>query len=195
MAGDSTPSNRHEALLLKARPVRLIVFDIDGVMTDGRLYRDDAGNEIKAFHSRDGLGLKALMKHGFTVAALTARRSKLVEARMAELGIEHVLQGREDKGVALTELLERTGFSVEQTAYMGDDLVDWPAMSQAALKLCPGDADGWIRSRVDYATRAHGGRGAVREACELLLAAAGKLQAWRASFGAESDETDAFRPS
>lgn len=195
MTDVSTPSDRHKALLLKARPVRLVVFDIDGVMTDGRLYRDDAGNEIKAFHSRDGLGLKGLMKHGFTVAALTARRSKLVEARMAELGIEHVLQGREDKGVALSELLEQTGFSTAQTAYMGDDLVDWPAMSQAALKICPGDADGWIRSRVDYITQAHGGRGAVREACELLLAAGGKLQVWRASFGAGSDETGTVVPS
>ena len=185
MTDISTPSDQYEALLLQARPVRLVIFDIDGVMTDGRLYRDDAGHEIKAFHSRDGLGLKGLMKHGFTVAALTARNSKLVELRMAELGIEHVQQGREDKGAALTELLENTGFSTDQTAYMGDDLVDWPAMSQVALKLCPGDADGWIRSRADYATRAHGGRGAVREACELLLAAAGKLQAWRASFGAD----------
>ncbi|MEM7055175.1 MAG: hypothetical protein AAF446_11630 [Pseudomonadota bacterium] len=178
--------NRHwpADLLLKAASIRFVVFDIDGVMTDGRLYRDDAGNEIKAFHSRDGLGLKGLMRHGFIVAALTARTSRLVTARMAELGIEHVKQGRHDKRQALAELLRETGFSAEQTAYMGDDLVDWPAMVQTRLKLCPGDADGWILQHVDYATCAHGGRGAAREACELLLAAAGKLDAWRAEFEA-----------
>lgn len=165
-----------------AARIRLVVFDIDGVMTDGRLYRDDAGNEIKAFYSRDGLGLKALMNYGLTVAALTARDSELVRVRMAELGIGHLVQGREDKGVALAELLAETGIEAGATAYMGDDLVDWPAMRQVALKLCPGDADAWIAERADYVTRAAGGRGAVREVCELLLAAHGALDAWRASF-------------
>ena len=175
-------------LLEKAAAIRLVVFDVDGVMTDGRLYRDDTGQEIKAFHSRDGLGMKGLMRHGFTVATLTARSSKLVEARMAELGIQYVKQGRHDKREALAELLQETGISAEHTAYMGDDLVDWPAMSEAQLKLSPGDADSWIRQHVDYATRAYGGRGAVREACELLLAASHKLTTWRAAFGAKEPE-------
>lgn len=165
-----------------AARIRLVVFDIDGVMTDGRLYRDDAGNEIKAFYSRDGLGLKALMNNGLTVAALTARESRLVRLRMTELGIVHLIQGREDKGAALAELLTDTGIDANATAYMGDDLVDWPAMRQVALKLCPGDADAWIAERADYVTHAAGGRGAVREVCELLLSAHGALDAWRASF-------------
>jgi len=169
-------------LLARAASIRVAVFDVDGVMTDGRLYRDDSGHEIKAFHSRDGLGLKALMQNGIEVAVLTARRSTLVEARMAELGIEHLLQGREDKGEAFAELLRRFDIQAAQAAYMGDDLVDWAAMRHAGLKLCPADADAWLREQVDCVMRASGGRGAVREAAELLLAGHDKLQAWRESF-------------
>ena len=170
------------ALLERAAAVRAVVFDVDGVMTDGRLYRDDSGQEIKAFHSRDGLGLKALMRNGFTVIALTARTSNLVRVRMQELGVEQLLQGREAKGEAFAEILRLTGLEAARVAYMGDDLVDWPAMRRAGLKLCPGDADDWIIQRVDYATRAGGGMGAVREAAELLLAGHGRLDAWRESF-------------
>jgi len=169
-------------LLERAGAIRAIVFDVDGVMTDGRLYRDDSGQEIKAFHSRDGLGLKGLMRNGFIVAALTARSSSLVQVRMHELGIDNLLQGREDKGAAFGEILTRTGLAASQVAYMGDDLVDWPAMRQAGLKLCPGDADAWIIAQADYATRAEGGRGAAREAAELLLAGHGLLDEWRQSF-------------
>ncbi|MBS3824241.1 MAG: HAD-IIIA family hydrolase [Wenzhouxiangellaceae bacterium] len=181
-AGNAPGPRWSEALLERAGGVRAVVFDIDGVMTDGRLYRDDGGQEIKAFHSRDGLGLKALMRNGFTVVALTARTSNLVQVRMQELGIEYLLQGREAKGEAFSEILQRTGLDAAQVAYMGDDLVDWPAMRRAGLKLCPGDADGWIVERADYATRAGAGRGAVREAAELLLAGHGLLDTWRASF-------------
>lgn len=169
-------------LLARAGAVRAIVFDVDGVMTDGRLYRDDSGQEIKAFHSRDGLGLKGLMRFGFKLVALTARNSELVQVRMRELGIEDLLQGREDKGAAFSEILERTALAPAQVAYMGDDLVDWPAMRQAGLKLCPGDADEWIIDNADYVTRAKGGKGAAREAAELLLAGHGLLDEWRRSF-------------
>lgn len=169
-------------LLKRAGAIRAIVFDIDGVMTDGRLYRDDGGQEIKAFHSRDGLGLKGLMRNGFTLVALTARNSTLVQVRMRELGIENLLQGREDKGAAFGEILKQLDLDASQVAYMGDDLVDWPAMRQAGLKLCPGDADEWIIEQADYATRAAGGRGAAREAAELLLAGHGLLDEWRQSF-------------
>ncbi|NEP61790.1 MAG: HAD hydrolase family protein [Symploca sp. SIO2G7] len=181
-AADNHLPHWPSTLLAQAANIRLVVFDVDGVMTDGRLYFDNAGNEIKAFHSRDGLGLKALMRYGFTVAALTARHSRLVEARMAELSINHVRQGRHDKRAALDELLAEVDLSAHQTAYMGDDLVDWPAMRCVKFKLCPANAESWIAERADYVTRALAGRGAVREACELLLAASGKLQAWRAQF-------------
>jgi len=183
MSADRSSETRwSDELLQRAAAIRAVVFDIDGVMTDGRLYRDDSGQEIKAFHSRDGLGLKALMQYGFTVVALTARRSKLVEVRMQELGIDRLVQGREDKGVAFAEVLVQTGLDATRVACMGDDLVDWPAMRQAGLKLCPGDADGWIIEQADYATHAGGGQGAVREAAELLLAAHGLLDEWQESF-------------
>jgi len=169
-------------LLKRAAAIRAIVFDIDGVLTDGRLYRDDSGQEIKAFHSRDGLGLKGLMRNGFTLVVLTARRSRLVQVRMDELGIENLFQGREDKGEAFGEILRQFKLDATRTAYMGDDLVDWPAMRQAGLKLCPGDADQWIIQHADYATSADGGRGAAREVAELLLAGHGLLDQWRESF-------------
>lgn len=177
------PTRIDDDLLEAAAAIRLVVFDIDGVMTDGRLYRDDSGQEIKAFYSRDGLGMKALMRYGFTVAALTARESRLVRKRMSELGIEHLVQGREDKGAALAELLEATGIDARHTAYMGDDLVDWPALRDAALKCCPLDADPWIAEKCDFIAAREGGRGAVRDLCELLLTARGKLSEWRNSFG------------
>lgn len=180
-SGDTSPRWSPQ-LLERAGTIRAIVFDVDGVMTDGRLYRDDSGQEIKAFHSRDGLGLKGLMRNGFTLVALTARNSNLVRVRMRELGIQNLIQGREDKGAAFAEILRQFALDAAQVAYMGDDLVDWPAMRQAGLKLCPGDADGWIIEHADYVTRATGGRGAAREAAELLLAGHGLLDRWRESF-------------
>lgn len=176
------PTKIDDELLERAERIRLVVFDIDGVMTDGRLYRDDAGHEIKAFYSRDGLGLKALMRYDVQVAALTARDSRLVRKRMAELGIEHLMQGREDKGAALEELLDATGIEAGRTAYMGDDLVDWPALRATHLKACPLDADPWIADKCHFVAPHAGGRGAVRDLCELLLTARGKLSEWRTSF-------------
>ncbi|MEM1082016.1 MAG: HAD hydrolase family protein [Pseudomonadota bacterium] len=177
------PPDWTESLLAKASAVQLVVFDVDGVMTDGRLYRDDNGHETKAFHSRDGLGMKGLLDYGFTLAVITARTSRLVEARMAELGISQLMQGRHDKDTALKEIQASTGMTRNRTAYMGDDLVDWAAMTAAGLTLCPADADVGIRAAVDYVTPHRGGRGAVRDACELLLAARGSLDDWRRSFG------------
>ncbi|GAB4179424.1 MAG: 3-deoxy-manno-octulosonate-8-phosphatase KdsC [Wenzhouxiangellaceae bacterium] len=174
-----------EALLARAARIRAVVFDVDGVLTDGRLYRSDDGAEIKAFHSRDGLGLKALMAHGIAVGVLTARRSRVVELRMQELGVQHLLQGREDKHRGFAELLGQFGVEASRSAYMGDDLVDWKAMRHAGLKLCPADADPWLRSRADHVTRRGGGLGAVREACELILAGHGVLEAWRERFACD----------
>lgn len=160
----------------RAANIRIAVFDVDGVMTDGRLFLSDSGREIKAFHSRDGLGLKGLMKFGVTVAVITARESELVRLRMAELGIGHLYQGRENKQSAFTELLDRLDLSPEQSCYMGDDLIDWPIMRAAGLSLAPADAHPWIRERADWTGSVPAGHGAVREAAELLLDAQDKLQ-------------------
>ncbi|MFP4208940.1 MAG: KdsC family phosphatase [Wenzhouxiangella sp.] len=166
----------------RAAGIRLAVFDVDGVLTDGRLILDDHGVQTKAFHVRDGLGLKALIRHGIEVAVITARQSGVVERRMAELGIRHLRQGQSDKCRAMLELLDALDLPGSAASYMGDDLIDWPAMRQCALSAAPADADGWIRAHVDIVTEAPGGFGAVREFCEHLLAARGALEAWRAEY-------------
>lgn len=169
-------------LLERAAGIRLAVFDVDGVMTDGRIGYTDSGGEIKHFHTRDGLGLKALMQNGVDVAIITARSSAIVERRAAELGISHLLQGREAKDQALAELLERGGFGAGQTAYTGDDLVDWPAMRHCGLKCTPADAALWLRQRADFIATRTGGHGAVREVCELILQGRGLLERWQDGF-------------
>ncbi len=171
-----------EDILDKARTVRAAVFDVDGVMTDGHLYYSENGSEAKAFHTRDGLGIKGLISQGVAVGVITARQSGIVARRMQELGIEHFLQGCRDKRAGMVELTERLALIPGQIAYMGDDLVDWPALKQAGLKCAPADADAWIRQRVDVVTSARGGRGAVREVCELILSAKGRLDDWRSGF-------------
>lgn len=166
----------------RAAAIRLAVFDVDGVLTDGTLYLDDHGTQSKAFNVRDGLGLKALMRHDIAVAVITARRSGVVERRMQELGIAHLRQGVADKAQALLALTDELGIAPQATSFMGDDLIDWAAMKHCGLSAAPADADGWIRRQVDLVTVAGGGRGAVREFSELLLAARGQLSAWQDSY-------------
>ncbi|MGY6555601.1 MAG: KdsC family phosphatase [Wenzhouxiangella sp.] len=166
----------------RAAGIRLAVFDVDGVLTDGTLFLDDAGRQFKAFNVRDGLGLKALMRHDIEVAVITARRSGVVEKRMAELGIRHLQQGVGDKHAVLLQLQADLQIAPAATSFMGDDLIDFRAMQASGLSAAPADADAWIRSRVDLVTQAGGGRGAVREFSELLLAARGALTSWQNSY-------------
>jgi len=170
------------AVVSLAGAVRLAVFDIDGVMTDGCIRYDDNGGESKVFHSRDGLGLKALMAYGIKLAVISARTSAAVDRRLGELGIDSIVQGRHDKARALAETLQALAVTGAQTAYVGDDLVDWPAMRNCALKCAPADGDAWLRERVDFVSSHPGGKGAVREVCELILAGHGRLSEWRESF-------------
>lgn len=170
-----------EALEL-AGTIQLAVFDVDGVMTDGRLTYASDGSELKSFHSQDGLGLKALASHGIKLAVITARESEPVARRMSELPIDLVLQGRRDKASALAELGERFSLAPSAMAYTGDDLVDWPAMRQCHLKCAPADAHHWICAHSDHVCARPGGRGAVREVCELILAGHGRLESWFESF-------------
>ncbi len=171
-----------EPLLAVAAAVDLAVFDVDGVMTDGRLLIHHDGTESKSFHTRDGLGLKALMRRGIDVAVITARRSTVVDRRMAELGIAHYCQGQEDKRAALDKLWSELERQPYHTAYMGDDLVDWPAMKACGLKAAPADAAPWITARCDFVSNRPGGYGAVRELCELLLHARGALESWQGGY-------------
>lgn len=159
----------------KARRIELAVFDVDGVLTDGRLILGDDGTEHKSFHVRDGLGLVLLREAGIQVAIISARQSPVTAERMAALGIEYVFQGSEDKSKTFTELLERLQLDGQQAAYTGDDVIDLPVLSRAGLSAAVADAHALVRERVDFVTRADGGRGAVREVCELILEARGML--------------------
>ncbi len=171
-----------ETVLEKAAGIKLAVFDVDGVLTDGRLILNDQGVQTKAFHVRDGLGLKALMQQGIEVAVITARSAEVVSKRMSELGVSRLLQGQGDKGQAIQELTRQLSLPTSAVSFMGDDLIDWPAMQLSGLTAAPADASPWIRDRVDVVTQAGGGLGAVREFCELLLEAQNRLASWQASF-------------
>lgn len=160
-------------LLERAACVRGLVLDVDGVLTDGRLYFDNQGNELKAFYTRDGLGLRALQSQGVLIALITGRRSELVARRAENLGIEHVYQGRNDKLNAFNELVDATGLDPAETCYAGDDWVDIPVLERVGLAVTVPEADAVVRQRVHWITTRPGGHGAVREICDLVLAARG----------------------
>jgi 3-deoxy-D-manno-octulosonate 8-phosphate phosphatase (KDO 8-P phosphatase) len=159
----------------RARRLRMLIFDVDGVLTDGTLYYADSGEEMKAFNSRDGQGIKLLQAAGVTAAIITSRRSKLVELRAKNLGIVQVRQGVEDKLAAFGELLAASGLSEDQAGFVGDDVVDLPVLRRCGLAMAVADAPEVLKQYVHYVTRAPGGRGAAREACELVLRAQGAL--------------------
>lgn len=162
------------ALAEQAGRVRWLVLDVDGVLTDGRLWYGNAGEELKAFDIQDGLGLKLLQRAGVAVAVITGRSSALVERRATELGIQQITQGREDKLIALRELCERVGADLADVAYMGDDLPDLAAMCAAGLAITPANGHAELVSVAHLQTEREGGRGAVREACEWLLRSRGQ---------------------
>lgn len=152
--------------------IRLLVLDVDGTLTDGRLYYGKDGEALKAFDVRDGHGLRLLSLHGgVKLAVLTGRRADLVLARCRELSIEQVVGSSRAKGRAIEELAREAGVPLAQTAFMGDDVNDLPALRKVALSLAPADAAAEVLKAVDYVTARPAGRGAVREVCELLLAA------------------------
>lgn len=160
-------------VLERARRIRLFVLDVDGVLTDGRLYITAHGEDVKVFHVRDGSGLVALRRAGVIVAIISGRDSKAVTHRAAELGIAHVRQGVEDKGAALDELLRETGVDAEALACIGDDTPDLPLLRRAMLAVAVADAHPTARAVAHWVTPSRGGHGAVREACDLLLTARG----------------------
>lgn len=180
-------ANWSQALLNKASRIRLIAFDVDGIMSDGRLYFSAKGDELKGFNILDGLGLKQLMAAGIEVAVITGRSSPLTEKRMRDLGIRHLMQGREDKRVALQELLATMDLPAEAIAYMGDDLPDLPAIRFAGLGVTVPNGYWLVQQQADYCTETPGGSGAVREVCDLLLTAQGQLDTVLAQY-LEPDE-------
>jgi len=162
-------------ILEKAKQIELVIFDIDGVLTDGSLFIGDDGQEYKAFNSKDGHGLRMLMDGGVDVAIITGRQSEVVKHRAGDLGITRIYQGKREKLPAFLELLEETKLSAEQVAYVGDDVVDLPVMSKVGLAICVQNGHAFVKQHSHWVTDAAGGQGAGREVCELLLQARGKL--------------------
>jgi 3-deoxy-D-manno-octulosonate 8-phosphate phosphatase (KDO 8-P phosphatase) len=162
-----------DAVLERARGIRLLVLDVDGVLTDGRLFISAAGEELKVFHVRDGSGLVAIQRAGITVAIISGRDSPAVTRRATELGIRHVHQGVADKGALLDRLLDELGIAAEETACVGDDTPDAPMLRRAGLAIGVADAHPALLAAAHWVTRSKGGQGAVREVCDLLLSAHG----------------------
>ena len=160
----------------KAAAIQLVIFDVDGVLTDGSLFLGDDGQEYKAFHSQDGHGIKMLQRHGVRCAIITGRSSQVVEHRMRNLGIDLIYQGQHDKLVGFADLLKRVDLSPEQVAYIGDDVVDLPVMRKVGLAIAVQDAHPWVIKHAHWQTPRAGGRGAARDTCEMLMEAQGVLQ-------------------
>jgi 3-deoxy-D-manno-octulosonate 8-phosphate phosphatase (KDO 8-P phosphatase) len=160
-------------LLERAKNIRLLALDVDGVLTDGRLYFDNQGNEMKSFSTRDGLGMRLLDEAGIVLALITARSSNIVAQRAANLGIEHIYQGSNRKLDAYNHLLADTGIEESEVCYAGDDWLDIPLLDRVGLAVTVADADEVVKSRAHWVTSRPGGRGAVREICDLILAAQG----------------------
>ncbi|NOQ13204.1 MAG: HAD-IIIA family hydrolase [Methyloprofundus sp.] len=168
----------------KAKNIKLLILDVDGVLTDGKLFFDEQGKEYKAFNARDGLGIKLLQKAGIRVAVISGRSSKPVALRMEMLGIDLVYLGQSDKGQAFREIIAKVGCTPEQAAHVGDDLIDLPVLNQVGLAIAVQDANEQILPYVDWQTCLPGGHGAVREVCDYLLQVQGKMAELVESFAA-----------
>lgn len=160
-----------------ARAIRLLLLDVDGVLTDGRLFLSDSGDEYKAFHSRDGHGIKMLIASGVEVGIITGRSSRVVQRRADDLGITLLIQGCRDKGAAVHSLLADRQLQATQVAFMGDDVIDLPAMQSVGLSVAVADAHPLVRALAQWTTQQPGGYGAVRELCELIMHAQDTLDA------------------
>ncbi len=162
---------------MNAANVRLMGFDVDGVLTDGTLYFTSQGDEMKAFSSLDGHGLRMLAQSGVQIALISGRRSAALELRAQNLGITHLYMGVEDKRAVMTELLEMEGLTFSEAGYMGDDVVDLPILRACGFSATVADGHDFVKQHVQYVAQAGGGKGAVREVCELILRSQGKLDA------------------
>ena len=172
----SHPSSVSPEVLERAARIRLLICDVDGVLTDGRLYFTPQGEEFKGFHARDGHGIKLLQRTGVETAVISGRNSPAVALRMSSLGVQHVYQGRESKLEPYLELLENLQLTPEQTAFVGDDVLDLPLMRRAGLAIAVADAHFSLRDHAHWVTSLPGGHGAVREVCDLIMHAQKTLQ-------------------
>ena len=153
----------------RAAGIKLLVLDVDGVLTDGRLLFDAEGREQKVFHARDGYGMRALMRYGTELAIISGRKSRPVEARMKELDVPYVYLGQSDKVATLNMLIQELGIKLQQVAYVGDDIPDLTCMQAVGLSVAVHDAHPTVRKQANWRTTLPGGLGAVREVCDLLI--------------------------
>jgi len=163
-------------IIEKAKKLKLLILDVDGVLTDGRLFFDDNGKEYKTFHARDGHGIKLLRQTGVEVAVISGRRSNSVALRMKSLGVEYVYQGHENKIAAFNEIIQSLAISPEQAAHVGDDLLDLPVMTRVGLSIAVNDANDAVKEYADWCTATSGGLGAVREVCDFIMQAQGTFE-------------------
>ena len=160
----------------RAKHVRLMIFDVDGVLTDGSLHFGTDGELIKTFNVLDGQGIRLLQDAGIATAIISARQSALVQRRASDLGITHVHQGVHDKRVAFDQLIAHTGIAAQHCGFIGDDVIDLPILLRAGFAASVPNGHAEVRQRVHYITTEHGGRGAVRELCDFILQAQGKYE-------------------
>ena len=176
--------NEHypSSVLKAAQNIKLLLLDVDGVLTDGRLYYGNSGEEMKAFDIQDGLGIKLLQRGGIKVGIITGRTSSLLKRRAQELDIQPLIQGREDKLTALNELLEDMDITLEEIAFVGDDLPDLAVLRRVGLGITPANGNHILASQALWQTKKSGGNGAVREVAELILTVQGKMEALLATY-------------
>jgi len=159
------PSN----LIEKAAKIKLLILDVDGVLSDNKLTYGDDGQEYKSFYTRDGHGMVMLQKSGIDIAIITGRKSPLTEKRMTDLKVKHLFQGVPDKLPVFLSLVDSLNLQLDEIAYMGDDILDLPILTRIGLAACPADADREVKPRVDHISEFNGGQGCVRELCEMIL--------------------------
>ncbi len=165
-----------DALAAKAAKIKLLILDVDGVMTDNRLTYSDDGMESKSFYTRDGHGMVMLQKSDVEIGIITGRKSQLVTNRMRDLKVKHVFQGVPDKLPTFLQLVEDLNLNLDEIAYVGDDILDLPILLRVGLSITPADGDVEVKSRVDYISKYDGGRGCVREVCEIIMRTQGSWQ-------------------
>ena len=171
-----------EELLARARRVKLLLLDVDGVLTDGRVILGPDGMELKAFNSQDGFGLKRLGENGVACGVITGRGSAALQRRARELGFRHLVENTEDKLPAFEAIIKKEGLTAEECAYMGDDWPDLPLLCRVGLALAPANAAAEVKRRAHFVTERAGGAGAAREACELILKAQGRFDSLLAKY-------------
>jgi 3-deoxy-D-manno-octulosonate 8-phosphate phosphatase (KDO 8-P phosphatase) len=165
-----------QEIIEKAKKLKLLILDVDGVLTDGRLFFDDKGKEYKCFHARDGHGIKLLRQTGVEIAVISGRKSNSVKLRMKSLGVDYVYQGHENKIAAFYEIIQKLSIDAEQVAHMGDDLLDLPIMTRVGLSIAVNDANDSVKEYADWCTKTSGGLGAVREVCDFIMKSQGTFE-------------------